>query len=442
MIKINYLKRFTILLLFLFAAANLSLAQDANFPSPREEKLLNGLKLLIWNQPQADKVTVKLRIHSGSVFDQQDKEGTLALLGEILFPNDAIYEYFREDLNGKLEIESNYDYIQINATGDADKFLNILQTIATAVSRPDITKETTAAVISLQKKKLQNLKNDAKYLADRAVAERIYENFPYGRAQIGTEESLNKIDFADLIFAKQRFLTSDNATLAIVGNVKPDFAYRATRRYFGGWVKADEKIPASFRRPSEPETKFAVLDSPIASSSELRFAIRNAARSDKDFYASAILAKILQNRFEAKSPGNVNVSVINQANILSSYLIVKFSDWNLGMIQKNGDQISLPSNTETMLAEILKKPVAADEFQKAKQMDFAKNLDEYADRWLDLNTYKLVSVEDELKNFKNLTLRDVQNVAENWRKQPVAGVLLLNTKKSDDISEPPKQSNE
>ena len=437
MIKIKRFKKFTILLLFLFSAVNTNLAQTENFPSPREEKLLNGLKLLVWNQPNAGKVNVKLRIHSGAVFDQQGKEGTMALLGEILFPNDAIYEYFREDLNGNLEIESNYDFIQINATGDADKFLDILQTIATAISRPDITKETTAAVIAKQKEKLKNLQNDPKYLADRAVAERIYENFPYGRAKIGTEESLSKIDFADLIFAKQRFLTSDNATLAIVGNVKPDFAYRATRRYFGSWVKADEKIPASFRRPSEPETKFVILSSPIANSSELRFAVRNSARGDKDFYASAILAKILENRFKTQPSGNV--SVVNQSNLLPSYLLIKFSDWNAKMIQQNGDQINLPGNAETMFAEAIKKPVTDAEFQKAKQINFAENLDEYADRWLDLNTYKLISIEDELKKYKNLTLKDVQNVADDWKKQPVAKVLLLNTSESQDIPEPPKQ---
>ena len=439
MIKINYFKRFTIFLLSLFLAASAAFAQDINYPAPREEKLLNGLKLLVWNVPNDDKVTIKLRVHSGSVFDQTDKEGTIAILSEILFPNEASREYFEQDLNGSLEIESNYDYIQINATGDAKEFLNILQLIATAISKPEITKETIAAVVARQKAKLKELEENPKYLADRAIAERIFVNFPYGKSQIGTEQSLSKIDFADVIFAKQRFLNSDNATLAVIGSVKPDFAYRATRRYFGSWVKSDEKIPASFRQPAAPETKFTVIDSPVANSSELRFAIRNYARGDKDFYASAILAKILQNRLDTNNSGEV--SVLNSANLLPGYLIVKFSDWNLGAIQKNGDKLSLPDNTENMFAELLKKPVAADEFEKAKKIDFAKNLDEYSDFWLDIDTYKLASTANELKNFKNVTLKDVQTVAANWRKQPIAGVLLINTNKSEDIPEPPKQSN-
>ena len=37
---------------------------------------------------------VKLRIHSGSAFDPQDKEGTMALLGRILFPERSGERFF------------------------------------------------------------------------------------------------------------------------------------------------------------------------------------------------------------------------------------------------------------------------------------------------------------------------------------------------------------
>ena len=35
---------------------------------PRQEKLLNGLKVLVWNNPGADKVTLKLRFHECAYF--------------------------------------------------------------------------------------------------------------------------------------------------------------------------------------------------------------------------------------------------------------------------------------------------------------------------------------------------------------------------------------
>ena len=79
-------------------------------------------------------------------FDPLGKEGVMRLLSDILFPVESTREFFTEDLNGSFEIISNYDYIQINASGDADKFLTILETLSTAVTNPQINKETTEKV--------------------------------------------------------------------------------------------------------------------------------------------------------------------------------------------------------------------------------------------------------------------------------------------------------
>ena len=64
---------------FAFIAAIL-IAQTAfsqMLPAPRQEKLLNGLKILMWSDKNADKVSVKIRIHSGSAFDPQGREGVM-----------------------------------------------------------------------------------------------------------------------------------------------------------------------------------------------------------------------------------------------------------------------------------------------------------------------------------------------------------------------------
>jgi predicted Zn-dependent peptidase len=211
----NNFKKFTILVLFLFQLASASSAQTAKFSEPRQERLLNNLKLLVWNEPKAEKVTVKLRIHSGSAFDPLGKEGVMALLGDALFPNESQREFFTEDLGGSLEVTSNFDYIQINATGNSDQFLTILETLATAVTNPQINKEITAKVVSARLEKVKELEKSPSYTADQAVAKRLFGDFPYGRAQMGTSESLAKIDFADLLFARQRFLTADNASSPI-----------------------------------------------------------------------------------------------------------------------------------------------------------------------------------------------------------------------------------
>lgn len=428
--RINkYFKKLTIFPAFLLCFFTFSFGQTVNFPSPREEKLLNGLKLLVWSDAAAPKVSVKLRIHSGSAFDPQTKEGVMALLGEILFPSESAREFFTEDLNGSLEIVSNYDYIQINATGDNEQILTILETLANAVTKPQIDKDTTAKVKALKLEKVKELEKNASYIADQAVARRLFGNFPYGRPQLGTSESLAKIDFADILLAKQKFLTADNATLAINGNVRPDLMFRAARRYFGGWEKADKKVPATFTQPDAPDTKLFLTGTEIENASELRYAFRGLARNDKDFAASQILTGILQNRAQARKGQNVVIRQI--AHLLPGAVVFHFPSWNVGLVKIKENQANLPENVLTFVGDLLKANIEASEFEKAKNEFLSQyNKQNPADFWLDVDTFKLASVKDELQKASNVAITDVQRVLERWRKESVVTSLVASSPKS------------
>src|ERR1700733_10066820 len=119
-------RSFLLAILFLCSIALSGAAQAQQVQEPYQEKLLSGLKILVWNDPKADKVTLKLRIHAGAAFDPKDKMGTMKLLSDIIFPDPQTKSYFEEDLEGSLTVVCNYDYIEIDATGKADEFINIL----------------------------------------------------------------------------------------------------------------------------------------------------------------------------------------------------------------------------------------------------------------------------------------------------------------------------
>jgi predicted Zn-dependent peptidase len=407
--KINkYLKKSAIFTAFLLYFSVFSFAQTVNFPAPRQEKLLNGLKLLVWNDPQAPKVSVKIRIHSGSAFDPQNKEGVMALLGDILFPNAAVKEFFVEDLGGSLEVTSNFDYIQINATGDHDQILTILETLATAVTKPQIDKDTTAKVKTAKVEKVKELENNPSYIADRAVAKRLFGNFPYGRPELGTSETLAKIDFADILLAKQKFLTADNATIAISGNVKTDLMFRAARRYFGGWEKADKKFPATFTQPEIPDEKPLVIIAPSINNEEIRVAMNGFARNDKNFFASQILTKIRTIQFPDNPIQN------------KSYLL-------RGMLISVGNPIRLLGSAATDSDEDKQKYlIKQDEFEKAKANILAEmNQKNLTDFWLDVETYKLISVKDQIQKANDVKIEDVQIVLDRLKKQPAVIVSVI-----------------
>jgi predicted Zn-dependent peptidase len=389
--------------------------------APKQEKLLNGMKLLIWNDPSAQNVSVKVRVHSGTAFDPQGKEGVMALLAESFFPNEGTREFYRDDLGGDLNVTTNYDYIQIDASSKPDQFLTMLESVANAVATPTIDKETTPKLVARRLEKIKELEKDPAYIANLAAVKQLFGTFPYGRPELGTADSAAKINFADLLEAKQRFLGADNATVVISGNVDPALAFRAARRYFGAWLKSDKLVPPTFKQPDAPDTKLVTISSDPGNATTVRFAFRGVARNDRLYPASEILASILETRLKDNLSGlnASNAYVSNEAHVLPGTVVLGFD--------MAGNE---PASGNTITA-LLARPVTAAEFAAAKAAvsDTRKKIaaEEF---WLDADTYKQPSAAAEQKGFDSVTVAEVQLLAESFAKNPVVAVALTRSDKT------------
>ena len=417
----NIFKR--VIFLFFLTTFCAGIGNAQTFPEPRREKLLNGLNLLVWRDAQAPKVTVKLRIHNGAAFDMKDKTGTMALLSDILFPNiEDTKSYFAEELEGSFDVVCNYDYIQVSATGKTEEVQTILDAIANALTNPPITQENLTKVREARLARVRELEKNPVYIADLAVAKRLFGEFPYGKSPDGTSESLAKIDRADLLLARDRFLSSDNATLTVSGNVNSDTIYRTTRQLFGAWKKADNKVPATFRQPEAPTTGNFFVESPNYEKAEIRQAVRGLARNSKDFPASLILAKVLTERFQNAGGGTAaQVSSISEPHLLFGTFVIK-----AGVPADRASAFSEKARNPANLQEI-----SAAEFDKGKASLLAEmnsqtsDKSRLADLWLDVDTYKLSPVSRQYKDLQNVTLADVNNVLQNVvKKSPFVAVVV------------------
>ena len=389
---------------------------------PREERLLNGLKLLVWRDNTAQDVTVRVRIHGGSAFDPQGKEGVMRLLADNIFPNDAAREFFTEELGGSLTVTTNYDYIEISASGRSDSLLTLIETLAPAVANMTIDKPTTARLKDSLTAQVKALETDPAYLADAAATKRLFGTFPYGRPKFGTPESIAKIDFADLIDAKQRFLTADNATVAIKGNFDQAFAFKAARRLFGAWLKSDRRIPSAFRQPDAPANGMLTIPSPKPEQAEIRYAVRGLARNDKDLAAAKIYASILETKFKARVPSVFAEKAFAKMveHTLPGFYLIGFSAGKNDVGSGNG---KIEAND--LIAKSLADPVTEAEFNTARSAFAAEwaKIDTVT-FWLDADTFKIADPHAEPKRADTVALVDVRRIAENVAKQPIVTVLV------------------
>lgn len=309
--------------LFTAAAAHAQPAPAA----PAREELLNGLKVLLVEQPGQPQAALRLRVHSGAAFDLAGKEGLMALLGDALFPDAQTRDYVTGDLEGRLEVSVGYDSIDVLLTGRAGQIERLVELVRNAVVNTQLSPEVFTRLRDARLKIVQGLEVSPEAAADRAASARLYGPFPYGRRVTGTAESVQKIERSDLMLIRERFLNPNNATLIISGGFDRRRTMRAVRQFLGAWRKSDSVVPATFRRPEPPDARTLVVDLPAAPDAEVRLVARGPARAETDLPAALVLAEVARTRWLAAAPelkGRA-VSVRHDSHALSGTFVMRAS---------------------------------------------------------------------------------------------------------------------
>jgi zinc protease len=379
---------------------------------PERARLLNGLRVLIWPRSGDQDVLLKLRVHSGAAFDLAGKTGTMALLGDILFPDPTTREYFTEEMQGRLNVSVDYDSLTITMQGRANEFERIVEILRTALVTTQFTPENVAKIRDGRIKIVKETSISPAILADRVIAARLFGDFPYGRPYAGTAESLERVERADLMLARERFLNPNNATLTIIGGVQPNRAMRALRQLLGVWRKSEQVVPATFRQPVPPDARILVINAPADQSVEIRLAVRGFSRQDEDTPAAAVLAALVRQRWEkllpelARSP----VFVRHDAFTLPGMFVMGASVDNL----LAGKALATARDSIQSMAS---SPVTPVEVEQAKAQLMAQTNKDLAtsngmaDAWLDVDTYGLPSVAESVRALSAVSASDVQRAA-------------------------------
>lgn len=381
-------------------------------PAPEQARLLNGLRVVLWPRPGDQDVLIKIRIHSGAAFDLAGKSGSMALLGDILFPDPSTREYFAEEMQGRLNVTTDYDAITITMQGRAREFERIIEILRTALVTTQLTPENVAKAREGRTKVIRETGISSAMLADRAIATRLFGDFPYGRPYVGTVESLERIDRADLMLARERFLNPNNATLVVIGGVPTNRAMRALRQLLGIWRKSEQIVPATFRQPLAPDPRTLIINAPAEQSVEIRLAARGLARHDTDATSATLLAIVARERWQKLLPDLARNPVFVRHEAFS--LPGKFV---MGTTVDNLLAGKVVATAREVLKSLASSPVTIAELEQAKgellatiNKELAKP-DGIADAWLDVDTYGLTPVAEQMRSLSSVSQNDLQRAA-------------------------------
>jgi zinc protease len=287
-----------------------------------------------------------------------------------------------------------------------------------------LTTENISGVRENRLKQLSERSGSVAYMADRAIAARLFGTFPYGQPAGGTPETVSKIDRADLLLARERFLNADNAILVVIGGVAKLRVMRTLRQLVGPWQKSDRMVPATFRPPAAPETRIMLLNQANGTTAEIRLAVRGLARSDRDAAAAALLAQIVRSRWQAAQPDLLSVFVRDEAHLLPGTFV-------LGGTAPNASAAKAVVVAQQVLRTLAQSGPSAAELEGARAIVLAEldrrasQSESIADLWLDIELFKLAAAPAQASSIQSLTVGDIQRVASRLFKDASIATVVI-----------------
>lgn len=334
--------------------------------------LPNGLTLWIVEQAELPIVDAVLVVRHGAEADPKGREGLATLVANLMDEGTATRSSLdiadqAAFLGAGLGTSAGYDASRVSLHTPAAQLDSALALMADVVLRPAFPAPELERLRKERLTSLLQLKDRGPAIADRVYPSLLYgASHPYGRPVTGTEGSTQAITREDVTRFHDTYWRPNEATLVIVGAVKPADIERKVAALFGGWQRKAVPPRSWGTRPVASATTIYLVDKPGAAQSSFRIGSIAAPRATQDYFALQVLNTILGGSFTSR--------LNNTLREVKGYTYGAGSSFDLrrvaGPFTARSEVVT--AKTDSALIEFMKElnairaPVPAPELQKAK----------------------------------------------------------------------------
>jgi zinc protease len=413
-------------------------------PAITTRQLANGLTIVVVEQHELPLADAILQIRTGGEADAPGRTGTAALTAAMLNEGTTSRSALQiadqaAFLGVRVGASSGWEQSTVSLhtpTAQLDSALALFTDIAL---HPAFQGADLERIRKVRLTALQQQRDRGPAIADRAYAAAVFgDQHPYGRPLAGTEGSIAAISRDDLTRFYSTYYRPNNATLLVVGDVKPDDVERRAQALFGGWTRGD--IPAMpTATASNPKAPTLILvDKPGAAQSSFRLGGIGAPRSTRDYFALQVLNTILGGSFTSRLNNNLRETKGYTYGAGSGFGLRR----NAGPFTASAEIVS--AKTDSALIEFMKElrairdTVPSDELAKAKrylQLGLPEDFEttgSIAGQLLPLVTYgiPLDFYSTAVQNIGAVSQADVQRVARQYIDPDHLTMVIVGDRKS------------
>jgi zinc protease len=235
---------------------------------PVEQKLPNGLRIVLAERRGVRLVTAQLLVLSGSEADPEKLSGLATLTATLLTKgtrkhNATALATAAEALGGSLDSGAGWNQSAVSITVAEPLLDPALALVAEVAMQPTFTQAELdrARIQALDELKVAYAQPGT--VASRAANRVLYGAAAYGHPASGTPASLQRITRDDMVSLHRSRYRPDNAVLVLAGDIDAARARRLAARHFGSWKAPAQRLAAVGPvTPNSLTTPVTVIDMP------------------------------------------------------------------------------------------------------------------------------------------------------------------------------------
>jgi predicted Zn-dependent peptidase len=282
-------------------------------PPITQQRLSNGLQVLVLEKHQVPLVQVNVVVKAGSAMDPDERPGlaslTSAMLDEgaggrsALELSDAI-----AFLGADLSIFAEQHRITVALHTPVARLDSALALLADVALRPSFPSEELERLRRERLTALAQQHDEARAVAQVLFMRTVFgSTHPYGRRASGTEAALRALTPDDLKRFHSTYFRPTNVALIVVGDVTPAQIIPKLEAAFGKWAANGAEAPAPrWTEASQVQRREVLLaDKPGAAQTEVIIGRVGVPRSTADYYALTVMNTALGGSFTSRLNQNL-----------------------------------------------------------------------------------------------------------------------------------------
>ncbi len=345
----------------------------------RHEYLLdNGLKVIIKEDHRSPVVMTQVWYRVGSNDEPKNLGGISHVLEHMMFKgtkniSSSDFERLIAKFGGTNNAFTSYDYTGYYEIFPANRLSLALELEADRMTNLQLNeKDFSKERLVVMEERRQRVDDNPNALAFEQFMTAVYPNSPKGRSVIGPMTEIENITLKDLQQWYETWYTPNNATVVIVGAVKPEHALAEVKKYF-----ADKPAKSLPNRPSVTEQGFRgfnekTIHLPVQVPSIMmayNVPTLTTSKDPKIAYSLSALADVLDSGLSARLEKRLVREKQLLASVGVSYSAFSRGDGQFFIKATPRDNVDLATAKQAILAEIeaLKsQPIQQSELNRAK----------------------------------------------------------------------------